>query len=68
MQLYGNRAKLSAIRSFSAPMRCPHCGDCIVAPASSEFVSSGGIRHHWECEGCGKISTSSIALSTHCRG
>jgi hypothetical protein len=30
MQLHSHRAKLSAIRTFSAPMRCPHCGHALV--------------------------------------
>ena len=42
MQLHEYRAKLSAIRSFAAPAQCPHCGDVMVAPVSSEFVEGGG--------------------------
>lgn len=64
-QLHSHRAKLSAIRAFSAPMRCPHCGDWMVAPVSSEFVEGGEIRHHWECEVCGEFSSSSIPLTSH---
>jgi uncharacterized protein with PIN domain len=65
MQLHSHRAKLSAIRTFSAPMRCPRCGDWMVAPVSSEFVEGGEIRHHWECDGCGEFSSSSIPLTSH---
>lgn len=41
MQLHEFRAKLSAIRNFAAPAQCPHCGDVMVAPVSSEFVEGG---------------------------
>jgi hypothetical protein len=65
MQLYEFRAKVSAIRSFAAPAQCPHCGDVMVAPVSSEFVEGGEIRHHWECEACGEFSSTSIPLTSH---
>lgn len=32
---------------------CPHCGDCLLAPATSEFIDSGEIRHTWSCDSCG---------------
>jgi hypothetical protein len=38
---------------FTALRHCPHCGDRMVAPVISEFMQSGEIRHHWECESCG---------------
>jgi hypothetical protein len=62
MQFHEYRAKLSAIRSFAAPAQCPRCGDVMVAPVSSEFVEDGEIRHHWECEACGELSSTSIPL------
>ena len=65
MQLHEYRAKLSAIRSFAAPAQCPHCGDVMVAPVSSEFVEGDEIRHYWECEACGKLSSTSIPLTSH---
>jgi predicted RNA-binding Zn-ribbon protein involved in translation (DUF1610 family) len=65
MQLHSHQAKLSAIRAVSAPMRCPNCGDWMVAPVSSEFVEGGEIRHHWECDGCGEFSSSFIPLTSH---
>jgi len=64
MQLHIDTARLSRIRTFAAPMRCPHCGDVMIAPFMSEFVEGGEIRHHWECDACGKPSTS-IPLTTH---
>ena len=65
MQLHTDKARLKAIRSFSAPVRCPYCGDQIMAPLVSEFVEGGEIRHHWACETCGEPSSTSIPLTTH---
>jgi hypothetical protein len=65
MQLQTHAAKLAGIRSFSAPVRCPHCCDPMVAPVLSEFVEDSEIRHHWECDACGETSRTSIPLTTH---
>ena len=62
MQFHCAAADLSGLRDFAAPVRCPNCGDCIVAPLASEFVESGEIRHHWECDACGDLSTTLIPL------
>jgi hypothetical protein len=56
---------LSTVRSFATPTRCPHCGDLMVAPVSSEFVEGGEIRHHWECDACGEFSSTSIPLARY---
>lgn len=53
---------LSAIRAFANPVRCPGCGDWMVAPVSSEFVEGGEIRHHWECDACGQTTSTVITL------
>ena len=65
MLLQTHSARLASIRSFSAPVRCPHCDDWMVAPVVSEFVEGGEIRHHWECDTCGEFSTTAIPLTTH---
>jgi hypothetical protein len=52
--------RLAGIRSFAAPVRCPYCNDWMVAPASSEFIEGGEIRHHWECDACGRSSSTII--------
>jgi hypothetical protein len=58
MQLQCDSPKLAGIRAFAAPMRCPHCGDPMIAPEMSEFVVGGEIRHHWQCDNCqGSSST-----------
>jgi hypothetical protein len=38
-------------RYFGRPS-CPQCGDLMMAPESSEFVSSYDVRHNWICDGC----------------
>ena len=65
MQLHEYRAKLSAIRAFATPARCPNCGDLMVAPIASEFIEGSEIRHHWECDACGEPSSTSIPLMSH---
>jgi hypothetical protein len=65
MLLQTRSARLAGIRSFSAPARCPHCGDWMVAPVVSEFVEGDEIRHHWECDACGEASTTAVPLTTH---
>ncbi len=62
MQLQYESAKLSAIRAFASPVRCPECGDWMVAPVASEFVEGGQIRHLWECDACGESTLTSIEL------
>lgn len=56
------QGNLASIRAFATPARCPRCGDWMVAPVSSEFVESGEIRHHWECDSCGEASSTVITL------
>ncbi len=65
MQIHIDTVRLSNIRGFAAPARCPHCGDPMIAPYMSEFVEGGEIRHHWQCEACGEPSSTCIPLTTH---
>ncbi|HEU5018122.1 MAG TPA: hypothetical protein VFT69_09130 [Pseudolabrys sp.] len=51
------------MRTFAAPVCCPHCGDWMIAPLVSEFVVGGEIRHHWECDACGEPSHTMIPLA-----
>ncbi len=44
--LHCNAGTLSGMRAFAAPLRCPQCGDYMIAPMVSEFVEGGEIRHH----------------------
>lgn len=62
MQFAFETARHAAIRAFTAPARCPHCNDWMVAPVSSEFVEGGEIRHYWECDACGETSCTTIQL------
>ena len=63
MQIHCHPDTLSSLRAFAAPLHCPHCGDVMIAPFMSEFVVGGEIRHHWECDACGKPSSTSIELA-----
>ena len=63
MYLHHCMAKL--FRSFVAPTRFADCHDLMVAPVSSEFVEGGEIRHHWECDSCGELSSTSIPGAFH---
>lgn len=60
MQLDCTSTNLSAMSALAFTARCPHCGDSMVAPVTSEFVEHGEIRHHWECDACGKRSCTSV--------
>jgi hypothetical protein len=60
MQLQCETSKPAGLRMFAAPMRCPHCGDPMIAPEMSEFVVGGEIRHHWQCEICGRSSSTTF--------
>jgi len=41
---------------------CPSCGDLQLAPAASEFVTKGQVRHLWACEACGHEFSTSVKL------
>jgi hypothetical protein len=60
MQLHYEWPKLPGIRSFAASVRCPHCDDPMIAPEMSEFVVGGEIRHHWQCDNCGRPSSTTL--------
>jgi hypothetical protein len=47
-------------RAFAAPVPCSNCDDWMIAPVSSEFVAGGEIRHHWQCDACGSLSSTSV--------
>jgi len=64
MQLQEYSAKLSATRTFAAPIRCPLCNDFLVAPIASEFIEGDEIRHHWECEACGQPFSTCVPLAS----
>jgi hypothetical protein len=32
---------------------CPQCRECQLAPARSEYLDEGYVRHAWSCEACG---------------
>jgi transposase-like protein len=38
-------------RYFGRPS-CPKCGELMMAPESSKYLSGYDIRHSWVCDGC----------------
>jgi hypothetical protein len=32
----------------------------MIAPEMSEFVVGGEIRHHWQCDNCGRPSSTAL--------
>jgi len=63
MWLQTHRDRPSGFTSCTASLRhCPYCGDRLVAPVTSEFVDGMEIRHHWECEACGRTAHISLEL------
>jgi|ERR1700722_8524557 hypothetical protein len=51
-----------ASRRLALPA-CPKCSDLQFAPAASEFVSKGKVRHVWSCEACGHEFSTSVKLA-----
>jgi hypothetical protein len=31
---------------------CPKCGELLMAPEASEYLSGYDIRHRWQCDSC----------------
>jgi transposase len=65
MQLRDCQTRLTTLGAFATSIRCPICGDPMVAPVASEFIEGDEIRHHWECDACGEPSSTSIPLTSH---
>jgi hypothetical protein len=54
-------AQSGLARYFGLPL-CPRCGDLLLAPDASDFVSDGRVRHLWSCEACGHEVRTFVAL------
>ena len=54
-------AVLAFARYFARP-DCPQCGETLVAPVQSEFVSDGVIHHTWSCDSCGQDFLTTVEL------
>jgi ribosomal protein L37AE/L43A len=50
-----------ASRRLALPA-CPECDDLQFAPAASEFVGKGQVRHFWSCEACGHEFSTSVKV------
>jgi predicted RNA-binding Zn-ribbon protein involved in translation (DUF1610 family) len=42
--------------------RCPACGETVVAAQASEFVDTGEIRHHFTCDDCGEVFSTTVTV------
>ena len=47
---------------FVATMACAKCGDALIAPEWSEFVSERHVRHFWRCTDCNVQFETSVYL------
>ena len=63
MRLQTHHTPVSQFTAGCVLPRCPYCGDRMVAPITSEFVNGTEIRHHWQCEACGRTSHMSLELA-----
>jgi hypothetical protein len=42
---------------------CPKCGELLIAPESSKYLSGDDIRHSWLCEECEFPFETAISLN-----
>jgi DNA-directed RNA polymerase subunit RPC12/RpoP len=52
-------ALMASVRRFG----CSRCGDKLIAPEMSEFISEEEVRHHWSCARCGHEFETTVLLS-----
>jgi transcription elongation factor Elf1 len=50
---------MASVRRFG----CSRCGDKLIAPEISEFISEDEVRHHWCCACCGLEFETAVQLS-----
>ena len=60
MRLDNNLHEIFTVAFRLSSARCPLCHERVVAPEMSEFVDSGQIRHHWACDGCGSVFSTTV--------
>ena len=44
---------------------CSRCGDRLIAPEVSEFVSEEEVRQHWSCTRCGHEFETTVQLISY---
>jgi transposase-like protein len=47
---------------FSTMPHCPSCRAQVIAANASEFIDTGEIRHHWTCDDCGQVFSTTVTL------
>ena len=55
---------LTAIHRSDYGMACAQCGDALIAPEWSEYVSDRHVRHLWSCASCGSQFETSVFFTT----
>jgi len=43
--------------------QCAQCGEAIIAPNWSEYLTDRRVRHAWSCEACGYEFQSTISFA-----
>ena len=44
--------------------KCAQCGEQLLMPEWSEYVTQGSVRHLWECEVCGYAFETTVSYAT----
>jgi len=55
-------ARIASIRHSEQWMTCTKCGDALIAPEWSEYVSKQHVRHFWNCTNCDYQFETSVYL------
>jgi len=56
--------KVAAIRNSERETTCVKCGETLIAPEWSEYVSEGLVLNLWSCWNCGQRFETEAATST----
>lgn len=54
--------RIASTRRSDYGMACVHCGDMLIAPERSVYVSDRQVRHLWRCSACNCSFEMSIVL------
>jgi uncharacterized protein with PIN domain len=56
---------MTTITSLRQSSKCPCCGEWLVAPERSRYVSEEQVRNFWVCPKCGNEFETSIWLTQY---
>lgn len=63
MNLHSQAPLAFEFRRYLGIPSCPRCGDFVVCPEASEFLSEGMIRHSWACDSCGTEFKTTVTVA-----